>query len=449
MAVIAKDEGSPAEPNAHPSRTAWVTLAILVLLYILSFLDRQILAMMVDPIRRDLGISDFEVSLLMGFSFALFYTIFGVFMGGIVDRHSRRTVVYVGVSLWSLATAACGLAQSFWQLFLCRMLVGVGESTLTPASYSMLTDLFPRRRLAFALAIFTLGTTLGAGLSMVLGGFVISLVSKTPFITLPLIGDIRAWQVVFFLIGLPGLLAACLMFAVPEPARTGRLKGSGTPSWKSALQFLMTRRKLWLAIILSFAPSATLSNAIVLWAPAYMGRNFGWSPLEVGLAIGGVVAITGGVGQMLSGWTVDALFSRGMRDAHFRFLGWMTIIAIPALVLAFLTTSVPLFLTLLAVPFLLLLSNAGYGAAAIQMTTPNEYRGRMGALFILVVTIPSMILGPSLIALLSEKLFRSEQSLGLSIALTAAIMGPIMLVGVSLGKKAMRELMTETPAPSA
>ncbi|WP_242127313.1 MFS transporter [Sphingobium sp. Sx8-8] len=424
---------------------AWATLGVLLLFYILSFLDRQILAMMVDPIRRDLQIDDFRISLLMGLSFAALYTVFALLMGSVVDRYPRRLIVYAGVTLWSISTAACGLAAGFGHLFVARMAVGIGEATLVPATYSMLSDVFPRRRLSLALAIFTLGTVLGAGLSMVVGGGVIALVSSMPPIDLPIFGATRAWQVVFLVIGLSGIPLALLIFAIAEPKRTGLLIGQDAKatSWRDAITFVRLRWKLWTAILLAFAPCSTLANAVVLWGPSYMARGFGWTPVQIGTAIGLTVATAGGAGQLFSGWYVDKLLAKGLPDAAFRYFGWSLTISIPSIVVAFLVPSPALMLALIAIPFLVMFGNAGYVAAAIQMTTPNQFRGRMGGLFLLVVSIPGLVVGPSLIALLSTNLFGSDKSLGYSIALCAVAFVPLMVSGVVLGRRAMSELIAE------
>lgn len=431
--------------GAKVPASAWGTLAILVLFYVVSFLDRQIIAMMVDPIRKDLGVGDFEMSLLMGFSFACFYTVFGLLMGAIVDRHARRVVVYWGVTLWSLATALSGLAQNYAQLFVARMVVGVGEATLTPAAYSILSDSFPRRRLALAIAIFTVGSSMGAGISMAVGGLVISLLSSSPVVSLPVIGDLRAWQIVYLAVGVPGVLIAALIFLVPEPLRRGRLATdpATTPGWGEAFAFVLHRRALWMAVLLGLAPVATLATGLVMWAPTYMSRNFGWTPVQFGPAIGVVVALAGAAGQVFNGWYVDRLFARGKTDAHFRHFLLCTIVAAPIGIAAFLVSNPVLFLILFAVPNFLLFTSGSYGAAAIQMTTPNRLRGRMGALFLAIMTIPSLAIGPSLIALLAEYVFKSEQALGLAMATVIAILIPFMLVGGVLGMRAMRALSQE------
>ena len=207
-----------AEKPYHPAY-AWYVVAVLMLAYVCSFVDRQVLALMVPAVRRDLGISDTQMSLLMGLSFALFYSILGLPIGRLADRSSRRRIIVWGIAVWSVMTALCGAARNYWQLFLARMGVGVGEAALSPPAYSLIADYFPKDRLGTAIGVYSLGIYLGSGLAMMLGGWVTGRVAAAAMWTLPLIGEVRPWQAVFFVIGLPGLLLALWVGTLREPAR--------------------------------------------------------------------------------------------------------------------------------------------------------------------------------------------------------------------------------------
>jgi len=431
--MMRDDVGETSISKVSPR--AWLSLAILVLFSALSFLDRQILSMMVDLIRRDLHIDDVQISMLMGLSFALVYAVLALVMGGFVDRYPRRLVIYAGVSLWSLATASCALATSFEGLFLSRMAVGIGEATLVPAAYSLLTDLYPRHRLSLAMAIFSVGMIVGAGVSMGFGGVLISYFSAQHSLVVPVLGTLSAWQAVFLAIGLPGLFLAMLAFTLSEPPRTGLPSAGANLSWQKVLWHLVERRQFWAAVFLSFAPSGVLANAVLLWGPAYFSRNFGWSPAQVGAAIGGVAAIAGGGGQLFAGWFVDRMFARGRQDAHFRYFGFTVFASIPVLVLAFLVPDPYFNLACLTVPFFLLFANTGYAAAIVQMTTPAEYRGRVGGIFVILIMLPGLVIGPSLVAMISTNLFGDQSGLGDSIAVCAVVLAPIMIYGAVLGQR--------------
>ena len=165
------------EINFPTPVVAWTTLAILFLAYISSFVDRMIISLLVEPIKADFQISDTQISLLLGLSFAIFYCLAALPIGRLVDIWSRKKIVTVGITLWSFMTALCGLAQNYTQLFLARIGVGVGEASLAPAAYSMLADSFPPKKLGLAMGVFTMGTAVGAGLALIIGGAIISFVT--------------------------------------------------------------------------------------------------------------------------------------------------------------------------------------------------------------------------------------------------------------------------------
>ncbi len=216
--------------NGYPSNlAAWTTVAILMVAYVLSFIDRQILNLLVGPIRRDLAISDTEMSLLMGLSFALFYTLCGIPLGRMADNRSRRGLILFGVLVWSAMTAACGLARSYWQFLTFRVGVGVGEAALSPAAYSLIADSFPRERRATAISVYSMGIYLGSGLAFLLGGLVIKFASAQGDVHLPLFGEVRPWQLIFLILGAAGVLFCLLLLAIREPARRGVGAGVAVP----------------------------------------------------------------------------------------------------------------------------------------------------------------------------------------------------------------------------
>src|SRR5262249_20867120 len=203
LEIADADESTSAE--THPARAvAWYATVLLAFLCWLSILDRFIISLVVDPIKRDLGISDMQFGLLHGSAFAVAFSVFGLLAGALADRFSRRWIIFAGVSVWSLATAACGMAQSYWHLLVARVGVGGGEAVLNPCATSMITDLFPRERLTSAMAVYAIGATVGSGCAYLLGGVIVDLVSRSDHFALPWIGEVRSWQAVFYLVGIPG-----------------------------------------------------------------------------------------------------------------------------------------------------------------------------------------------------------------------------------------------------
>lgn len=187
-------ERTQKKSNAY----AWYVVTLCMLAYIFSFIDRQILALMIEPIKADLQLSDTQFSLLHGLAFSLFYAVMGLPLAYIADRFSRPKLISIGIIVWSLATATCGLSKNFIQLFLSRMAVGVGEAALSPAAYSMFSDMFSKDKLGRAVGIYSIGAFLGGGIAFLVGGYVINLLKGVTLIEVPLLGALKAWQIAFF-----------------------------------------------------------------------------------------------------------------------------------------------------------------------------------------------------------------------------------------------------------
>ena len=188
------NHSSSSEPDYPNPVFAWYVVVVLFLAYTLSFVERQIMSLLIGPIKRDLMISDTQISLLHGFAFAIFYTILGIPLGRLADRKNRTIIISVGIFLWSFMTALCGLARSFWSLFMTRIGVGVGEATLSPAAYSMISDYFPKEKRGLAISLYSMGVFFGAGMAYILGGLVVKLASQAGITTLPVLGQVRPWQ---------------------------------------------------------------------------------------------------------------------------------------------------------------------------------------------------------------------------------------------------------------
>ena len=203
------------------SLSAWYAVIVLLLAYVLSFVDRIIMSLLVIPIQKDLGISDTQMGLLMGLAFAIFYTVVGIPIARLSDAKSRKIIVSIGIFLWSIMTAVCGLARSFIELFLARVGVGVGEATLSPAAYSMIADYFPEEKLGKAIAVYQSGALFGSGIAFIIGGAIVGLIVNSNATSLPFLGELQPWQLAFIIVGLPGVLMALVMLTVKEPKRTG------------------------------------------------------------------------------------------------------------------------------------------------------------------------------------------------------------------------------------
>src|SRR6202050_30645 len=304
-----------ADSTAHSLRYAWYVAGVLTLLYAFSFIDRQIFSLLVGPLRRDLHIGDAKMSLLIGFSFALFYTFFGIPLGRRADIYSRRLIIATGLILWSGFTASCGLAQTFETMLLLRMGVGVGEAALSPAAYSLITDYFPRERLATALSVYSMGIYVGSGIAYLLGGLAVAYASTQALWIIPLLGAVHPWQIIFLSIGLPGIAVAPLLFTVREPsARPGTARRTAVPT-RQVFSYIFTKRRTFLLHKLGFGLLALSSYASAAWVPEFYRRNFHWAIGSTRVVYGSFVAIFGCAGIISAGRFADYLRKRGRGNA--------------------------------------------------------------------------------------------------------------------------------------
>jgi MFS family permease len=424
-------EGYPS-----PGR-AWTMVVILLLAYVLSFSDRQILNLLVEPIERDLDISDTQMSLLMGFSFAVFYTVCGIPLGRLADSKSRRGIIAVGVFFWSLMTAACGLARQYWQLMLARFGVGVGEAALSPSAYSLIADSFPKETRATAISVYSMGIYLGSGIALLLGGVIIGFAAAQAEIELPVLGAIRSWQLIFFLLGAAGVLFSATALAIREPARHGVGAGVLVPL-REVARYLRANRATVVCHNVGFAMVAFASYGAGSWIPEFFKRTYGWTPLKIGLVYGGIVMVFGALGIVCGGWLSDRLSRNGQTGAPMRVGLFATAAAIPFSIFFPLLGENGAAAMLVFVMFLLSMP-FGVAAAAIQEIMPNPMRGQASALYLFVVNLLGLGVGPTAVALVTDYVFHDGQSLRYSL-LIVMTGGEVIALGLLwLGLKPYRE----------
>jgi len=426
----------PAPTAADPEcpieslRYAWYVVIVLMLVYTLSFIDRQILSLLVKPIQADLQVNDTQVGLLQGLAFALFYTFLGLPLGVVADTLNRRNLVVGGVVLWSIFTSLCSAAKSFGMLFLSRIGVGVGEATLGPCAYSMIADYFPKERIGLAMSVYYMGNLLGSGLAQIVGGMTVDKVMRTKEVTLPLLGTMASWRVTFLVVGLPGLLFAMLMMTVREPLRR-HLKALETPSKFNFAQSVKAIRDRWqtmAGISVGMVFQAACNYGFMAWAPTFFQRVHGWTPGQAGRALGITVITWGIAGMYVGGWYSDRLYRRGICEASLRialpsafgcglFIGLAMIMKNPWATIALAGPG----LFFMAMPM-------GVVPGSLQLIFPNKVRGQVTALFLFVLNLGALTIGPLLPAVLNDYVFKDKMMVGYSIALTTAVSALLMLV---------------------
>jgi len=408
-------------PVREASRTyAWYVVGVLTLLYTFSFVDRQIFSLIVGPLRRDLHISDTQISLLIGFTFAVFYTFFGILIGRLTDIYSRRAIIALGLVLWSAFTCGCGLARTYPQMLSLRMGVGVGEAALSPAAYSLITDYFPPGRLATAISVYSMGIYVGSGLSYLLGGLVVRFASTQALWTIPLVGAIRPWQLVFLTVGLPGIALAPLLLTVREP-RSRRMNPGATPPLGRVLSYIFDNRRTFFLHNIGFGFLSLASYAGGAWVPEFYRRHFHWNIQTIGIIYGVIVAVFGSLGITGAGRLADHVRSRGRSDATVLVGAWVAVASILFSCLCFLAPSatwatiflVPL-VTLAAAPF-------GIAPAAIQQMMPASMRGQASAIYLFVLNLIGLGVGPTAVAMVTEYVFKRDEAIPYSLAIVSSL----------------------------
>jgi MFS family permease len=404
-----------------PTSVAWYAVVMLMLAYILSFVDRIIFGLLVGPIRQHFEINDTVFSLLYGWGFAFFYTFCGIFIGWAADRHNRRNLVVWGVAIWSLMTALCGVAKNFTQLALARIGVGVGEASLSPAAYSMAGDSFPENKLGRALSVYVIGLPLGVGLALIIGGLIIKYVATTPDFDMPLLGTIKSWQACFIIVGLPGLLLALALLTVREPVRRKPIArtGSAIQEIGATLAYMARNWRPYLGLVFGFSVMGMVMNVFQIWGVQYFVRQHQFTVPQAGLYIGLTIAILGTIGILTGGWLTDRYRAAGKADATMR-VGLIAATALIPFAATCTLMSDPTIALLLLLPIGFFTSFAfGAGGAAVVVLTPANMRAQAAAIYLFFVNMIGIGLAPFLTALLTDKVFANDLAVGKSCAIVA------------------------------
>src|SRR5262245_11650452 len=440
-----------SEPWPSPTQ-AWYGVFVFALALMINILDRQIVSLIIAPIKRDLNLSDTQMGWLMGPAFVIFYMILGLPIARMVDYKSRRTILGVGVAIWSFMTSMCGLAQGFWQLLVCRVGVGSGEACSGPATFSMLADLFPKEKLPRAIAVLNFGFYAGTGLALILGGIIATAFADVPTVTLPLVGiTMRGWQLTFIIVGLPGLIVAALMTTVREPKRRGRMSANTNDSTKpipirDVFAFLNKYRTTFAPIYIGMGIQVVMTYGGLTWGPAFYMRTFGWTPKEYGLVIGLITVTVMPIGTLLGSMLAERFARAGRDDANLRVVLLGKLLALPFGILFPFLRSANLAITVSTISLFLLSLTPAPLNAALQVITPNQMRGQITALFLFVFNVIGFALGPLLVALFTDYVFHAESQIGYSLVLMGLTLGPLGTFVIWLGLKPYGRSVAESKA---
>jgi MFS family permease len=403
------------------------------------------------PIQRDLGLSDTRMGLLLGPAFAVTYSLMGFPIGRLADVRSRRAIIAWGIATWSLTCALCGVARNSAQLFLARVGVGLGEAALTPPAYSLIADYFPPKRLSSAMSVFGSGIFLGAGLAYLIGGTLIEMVSGMAPWHLPVVGEVRPWQRVFILVGLPGLAIAVLMLTIREPARTQSIsaKGGAYPI-AGVVGYFRAHARTYAAHGLGFSAFSLVNFGTAFWFPAYFERAHGWSAGKIGLYMGGATIVFGTLGVLAGGRLADWWKRRGVGDANLRVGIVAAVASIAAAFPLYLSARESVVVTGLVITNVAAAFPWGVAAAAVQEMTPGPLRGQASALFLFLINVIGLALGPTSVAVLTDSAFGNQALVGLSLLVVTlagrAISAALFAWGLRPYRETVAQSTTWTPA---
>jgi MFS family permease len=425
---------APGNPPWPKPAAAWYAMAIFALTLMFLQLDQGTIALLQQPIKQDLHLTDIDFSLLLGPTIAIFYALVGVPMSRLVDTHRRNLVLSIAITVWSAMTMLCGLAQSFVPLALCRIGIGAGGAINGPGTYSMIADFFPREKLNRAISVLQIGFAGGTALALIFGGLVIGAVASTPPIHWAGL-VIRSWQLVFILIGAPGLIMALLMrFTVQEPPRRGASMQGRTKAvpFSAVLAFLRDNWKVYLPLMLGLAIGGIENAGTLQWRPAFFQRTYGWSPMQIGVVNGFVTLPMMLLGVALGAWLNERL-AKKYDDANLRTVVIALVLALPFQVFGPLMPSPWLALASGGLSLMATFMAAAPQNAALQSITPGEMRGQVTALYLFVFTVIGQGLGPPFIAVINDLILKNEDMIRYAMAGSAAVMSPLALIVIWLG----------------
>jgi MFS family permease len=428
-------------------RRAWTALLLFSSVAILSYTDRQVLTLLVDPIRSDLQITDTQVGLLQGAAFGLIYAFSGVILGRFSDVGSRIGIIRAGVFVWSLATIYCGFAHSFLELMLARMVVGIGEATLMPAVISLIPDFFPAARRGTATGIFLTSLSIGAGAALLVGGALQAAAIEGTFEGLPMIGHLAPWRLTILLLGLSGIPFAVALWLAREPTRRDieRPIAADKAAPRSSMAILWRARRVILPLLLAMALAAAGDFSIMSWTPTVLSRSYGWPPSRIGEVFGSVIIVASIVGVMAGGILTDVLRKRHGVQSRITVAFAATIFSILGALLALASSG----LQVIALAAFWLVTSSAATAAGIttlqEITAPGS-RAFAGSLVALCNIAFGFTLGNAGPGFAADHIFRDAHAIGASItliALPAAVLATLLywLVLAEFRNSASQELL--------
>jgi MFS transporter, Spinster family, sphingosine-1-phosphate transporter len=419
----------PTVVASHGVAGYWRIVLVLTLIYMYAFVDRVILALLVDPVRTSLGASDVQMGLLLGVAFAGLYCLCNVPAGYFADRTNRRQLMAAASVIWALMTILCGTAHSFTQLLIARMGVGIAESVVAPVSFSLIRDAVPSRSRALAFSIYGMAPMIGGAVSLTGGGLLLKAAGNGAFHGVPLLSGLEPWQCTMVILGMLGLPLGLLPFVFREPARLGgsaSYEGGILAAISSAGRFMIQHRRTYLPLLTFAAFGAMMSFASTAWLPAAMSRHWHLAPKEIGPPMGIMTLIGGIVGLSFGGWIMNRSVRRGGTTLGYGIIG----VSGTALGVAVSFAAPTLNLAYVGIQITFLFIGVSYaaGATTLSEVTPLGMMGRVSALYLMVQTLVGQSGGPFIVAFASKTFFEGPADISRSLSVTLAGFAAVCIV---------------------
>ena len=431
----------PEEDNWPSAIEGWVVTILLLIAFTFSFVDRQVLNLLVEPIRLDLQVTDTQISFLQGLAFAVTYILMSVPLGRMVDKYNRVGIMIGGVLVWSATTIACGLSKTYSQLLFARFGVGAGEAALSPAAWSVLADYFRPNKLALPISVYLMGPYLGAGLAMIAGAEVLDWSRDVEEVSLPIVGVVAPWQATFIAVGLPGVLIAGLLATIREPNRKGR-QGVMTevPGWRAVLRYMWQRKRVYAALHLGVPFIVVMLYGLQGWTPTILLRVYGWDLADAGRIYGTLALVAGSAGVLTGPVLSRYLLGRGVLDAPLRVavLG-AGMATLSLMTLPFQSSGEMALVSIGCASFFVTLPLALI-TTVMQEVTPNNMRGVVNGMYVVTTNVVGLALGPTLVAASTDYIFQDTMAVAKSLALVAVFVGPIAVYLLNQGRQSYVEL---------
>lgn len=403
-----------SESYPKPIR-AWLTVFLLTIAYIFSYIDRSVLGLLIEPIKADFNFTDTQMGLLSGTAFVIFYATMGIPIAWLADRSNRRNIVAIGVVIWSVATAACGIVRSFGGFFVARMMVGAGEAALSPCTMSMITDMFPKNMRGRAIALYSSALSIGIGFGSLLVAFLLNFTEDFDFSSLASYGIEKPWHLIFVIMGISGLFLALLLLLIREPSRN-QAPDLSPSSITDCMRHILKHKNVYLGIFSMGGIMTICAYYTTIWNAPFFSRMFGWPPAEYMKYTGFSILAIGPVSIICAGFLIDSFTKRGKADAALHVMRLGIIILLPlCIIYPMMPTHLSSFILYQMTIFGFTMTTAA-GPATLMAIAPANMRAQIMAFYYMFISMTGLLIGPSSVPFITDFILGDEMRINESMS---------------------------------